>query len=530
MGDPDFIRIHMLPCSMLYYEEKGDGTRTVKQRCCTAFTYTFGFIVIVTGLFVVGFFVSNDSPVENWDSITSQFTDKGQRAMEFVIAIFTTIGMIGQVTYTAFGLAILPITIARDKPTAMSGAERDDLNMEITSLEKKINDIDRKRSKSHADEMRFRRYSDQLKRVKLQRQQDTHLYKRSCFSRCGTCLWNCLAPFRVVIGITLWMFSALIAISLLLHGIDQAMNGEFSTGFALKKESIANPLGLVLAYTSSVFPLDYILFSFLVMWLFVCTLFSFSWTGIRCFCIRLTRVKKGRTMHNSLALLVWTTIMIVLSFSMTLMEVAPKYTEFGHQFSTTVYTDAPTKLPTMSPTRHPSRSPTQKPTISPTHSPTFRPSHIPTKAPSLSPTHVPTPQPTESPTNSPTNSPTDKPTATDSPTHKPTQSPTNSTNIDAGLVTSEARRLSREYSYNVRSTQKSCSEVETSKDQCTTTQIYSIYQYILVKMPIFGAIYFGFQFLFIFTFLVGSFCCMRKAKPDDYERMMEDNPVEEVFY
>jgi len=501
-----------LPCTMFFYEEKGDGSRTVMQRCCTAFTYTFGFIVVVSGLFVIGFFVSNDQPVENWSNVTDQFTNKGLRAIEFVIAVFTTIGMIGQVTYTAFGLAALPIAIAKDRETALSRSDQDQLNTEISTLERKLSTIGRKRSKSHADEVRFRRFSDQLKRAKLQKQLDAPREK-PCY-RCVTCCWNCLSPFRIVIGIILFLFSTLIAVSLLLHAIDQAMNGEISSGFALKKETIANPLGLVLTYTSKVFPLDYAVFSFLVLWLFVSTLYAFSWTGIRCFCIRLARVNRGRTMHNSLALLVWTTIMVVLSFSMTLLEIAPKYTEFGHQFKTAVSTDAPS----LSPTRVPTLSPTTK---EPTHGPTFHPTHKPTREPTGSPSMQPTKLPTHTPSNTPTNTPTD------APTESPTQAPTNSTNT-TDIFTYQMRRL--EKGYNVNKAHQACTQSESTSEQCTVTQIYLIYQFVLVKMPIFGIIFFGFQFVFIFTFIVGVICSMRTPKPDDYERLLEEDRVEEVFY
>jgi hypothetical protein len=175
-----------LPWALFFYAEKGDGTRTIKQRCCKAFMYTIGFIVILPGLFVVGFYILNDTSVKNWNNVTDQFNHKGQRTMEFMIAICTVIGMIGQVTYTAYGLAILPITVTRDWQVVMSSQGRDWLNIEITTLERSLQDIDRKRSKSHTDEMRYKRISDQLERFKRQRQFD-HLREKCCYF-CMACL------------------------------------------------------------------------------------------------------------------------------------------------------------------------------------------------------------------------------------------------------------------------------------------------------------------------------------------------------
>jgi len=291
----------------------------------------------------------------------------------------------------------------------------------------------------------------------------------------------------------------------------------------LTKETIANPLGLVLTYTSNVFPLDYVIFSFTVLWLFVCTLYAFSWTGIRCFCIRLARVNRGRTMHNSLALLVWTTIMVVLSFSMTLLEVAPKYTEFGHQFKTAISTDAPsltpTRLPTLSPT---TLEPTNRPTSYPTRKPTPDPT---THEPTYKPTDVPSRKPTDMPTRTPSKTPTKKPTP--ALTNSPTLAPTNSTNT-TDIFTYQVRRLPK--SYTVNEAHQACTQSESTSEQCTVTQIYLIYQFVLVKMPVFGIIFFGFQFVFILTFIVGVICSMRSPAPDDYERLLEEDRVEEVFY
>ena len=150
---------------------------------------------------------------------------------------------------------------------------------------------------------------------------------------------------------------------------DQSLHSDcgWSCGFTITKRSIINPIGIALQKSSHFFPVDYIVFSMVIVWLFLCTIYGLTQIGLRVlFCkVRNTHththticpflflfllfyqpcfffffgshaqifdVTPHHTLQNSLMMAIWVLIMVVSSFNIQMLILAPNYTMFGHQF------------------------------------------------------------------------------------------------------------------------------------------------------------------------------------------------------
>lgn len=95
--------------------------------------------------------------------------------------------------------------------------------------------------------------------------------------------WTVMKPFRLVLGGTLLLLSALLACSLAGSLGDMAAHSHcgLRCGFAVEHARWPNPMDSLLVAASRVFPLDYAVMVAVVLYLFACTLFAVFQKGIR---------------------------------------------------------------------------------------------------------------------------------------------------------------------------------------------------------------------------------------------------------
>ena len=107
-------------------------------------------------------------------------------------------------------------------------------------------------------------------------------------------------PFQLAIGVFLGLLSLLLAISLVLTNIDRALHSSLSNGYSLQNSSLPNPLDLTLIAAQAIFPLDYILYTALVVFLVSCSTAGLTSLGIRCCCLALYKIRSSiDESHNS---------------------------------------------------------------------------------------------------------------------------------------------------------------------------------------------------------------------------------------
>jgi LMBR1 domain-containing protein 1 len=75
--------------------------------------------------------------------------------------------------------------------------------------------------------------------------------------------------------------------------------------------------------------LDTILFSWILVYTFICILYGIIKIGINFFSFEIYRIRKRDTMPQALSIVSVLVILMMFAFSMQLMSIAPTYVTFG---------------------------------------------------------------------------------------------------------------------------------------------------------------------------------------------------------
>ena len=164
--------------------------------------------------------------------------------------------------------------------------------------------------------------------------------------------WNKLGaifrPIKLLGGLLLVVFALLIFVSMLITGIDKAKNSICKTGcgYVLGHINIFQPLNWILIKTAKVFPIDYIIFLLLTLFLFSSSIVGIANVGIRFLWLMLFNIRKGHTSPQALlmATVLLTLIVLAINYSVAML-VAPQYATFGPQ----TYCDMPVNDETTQP-------------------------------------------------------------------------------------------------------------------------------------------------------------------------------------
>lgn len=289
--------------------------------------------------------------------------------MTFFIGVLTSIGMLGVVFYTGYGLAYVPIALIRsngDEEKPVQSA-RNTTVVGIASLNtRSFNvssdlEVDAK-IKRNAEHIRFltSRYAlsnsemsqaDRIKLHELQReerrlknlkeQQETDALKgtsggsnwfMTIVSGCCSGVWSAIGWVKSTVGVLLALVSLLIINSILITNIDKAINScQASCGYALNVPNILNPVNYVLVESAKFFPLDYFVYGLLALYMLLCTIAALTHLGVRLICVTY-RINRSRTFGHSLVMLTFVLIFIILALNVEFYTMAPQYATFGTQF------------------------------------------------------------------------------------------------------------------------------------------------------------------------------------------------------
>lgn len=165
---------------------------------------------------------------------------------------------------------------------------------------------------------------------------DEHLINSSMMDqRRKTCVFDCFStrPFQIIIGLLFLIPTFLIFLSTLLSSIDKAANTICGAkcGFILDNPLLFNPLNSLLILAARVFPLDYILLSVVIFYLFAATIRGILRVGIRLLWIKLYDINPHSTMPQALLLCAVTLMLSLLTANINLFTLMPQYSIFGSQ-------------------------------------------------------------------------------------------------------------------------------------------------------------------------------------------------------
>jgi len=131
---------------------------------------------------------------------------------------------------------------------------------------------------------------------------------------------------------------------MLITGIDKAKNSicGVKCGYVLGHINIFQPINYIFVQSAKVFPIDYILFLFLILLFFSASVMGIATVGIRFLWLTIFKIRKGRTSPQALlmATVLLTLLVLAINYSVAMM-VAPQYATFGPQ----TYCDRPAHHP-----------------------------------------------------------------------------------------------------------------------------------------------------------------------------------------
>ncbi|XP_005280144.1 lysosomal cobalamin transport escort protein LMBD1 isoform X1 [Chrysemys picta bellii] len=327
-----------IPFVYFYYEEKDEEDTSTCSHFQTALKYTLGFLIVCAVLLLIGAFVPLDVPQKRnsteWEKVKFLFEELGSShglaALSFSISSLTLIGMLAAVTYTAYGMSALPLNLI--KGTRSPTYERLENTEDIEEVEQHILRIKSKQCKDGRPlPTRDRRNLQQLEeRLRLLRRRERHLefIEKSCWTKfCGA-----MRPLKIIWGVFFILVALLFTISLFLSNLDKALHSAgINSGFIILGTNLTNPLNMLLPVLQTVFPLDYILITTIIMYFIFTSMAGIRNMGIWFFWIRLYKIRRGKTRPQALLFLCMILLLIVLHTSYMIYSLAPQYVMYGSQ-------------------------------------------------------------------------------------------------------------------------------------------------------------------------------------------------------
>uniref|UniRef100_A0A8C7KJZ2 Lysosomal cobalamin transport escort protein LMBD1 n=1 Tax=Oncorhynchus kisutch TaxID=8019 RepID=A0A8C7KJZ2_ONCKI len=209
----------------------------------------------------------------------------GVPALSFSISSLTLIGMLAVITYTAYGMSVLPLNLI--KGTRSVVYERLENTEDIEEVEHQMEKIKAKcedgRPLSSRDRRNLQEFEDKLQ-------------------------------------------------SVLFCSLDKALHSAgISSGFMVFGTNLTNPLNELLLTLQPVFPLDYVLITVITMYFVFTSMAGIRNMGIWFFWIRLYKIRPKRTRPQALLFLCMILLLIVLHTSFMIYSLAPQYVMYGSQ-------------------------------------------------------------------------------------------------------------------------------------------------------------------------------------------------------
>lgn len=159
----------------------------------------------------------------------------------------------------------------------------------------------------------------------LQRKERVLRQRQERLGRIGSCYKRCmvvLRPITIVVGIFLLLVTALVILSILLTTIDKLSPSVLS--YVLGRPVLFNPVDLLLSACGPLFPLDYLFFTLLVLFLWIATVSGISRAGVRLLWIELFALKRQRSAPQGVLLCSLLLVLVTIAIMFTLDTLAPR--------------------------------------------------------------------------------------------------------------------------------------------------------------------------------------------------------------
>eukprot|EP00696_Hemimastix_kukwesjijk_P011687 gnl/Hemi2/24648_TR8291_c0_g2_i1.p1 gnl/Hemi2/24648_TR8291_c0_g2~~gnl/Hemi2/24648_TR8291_c0_g2_i1.p1 ORF type:complete len:519 (+),score=190.69 gnl/Hemi2/24648_TR8291_c0_g2_i1:115-1671(+) len=321
------LTFFVLPFCYFYYEE--DDDLPVSKRSLQALKFTSIFIAIIIVMFVIGLIVTPRGANGSWwGHVTDNSTVVS--ALIFTVSILTAFGLLGWISYTAYGMSALPVEFL--KPKKSLEALSVDLSSSISICREKTRAIESKyslseRKMSHKDKQEL----EKLKKQERMLSSQTARLQQSSGGMLQR-LVVMMAPLRILFGTVFFLLTLLLLASMVITSIDKIVNSSMNDGYVLRLgPQLFNPFDQMMIALSSAFPIDLIALASVVIFIFFSSLTGIFRLGIRILWIALWRIRPRGTSPQALILLAILMTHIILALCSALLTFMPQYATFGSQ-------------------------------------------------------------------------------------------------------------------------------------------------------------------------------------------------------
>ncbi|KAF1992574.1 hypothetical protein K402DRAFT_458950 [Aulographum hederae CBS 113979] len=351
----------VIPFTYFFYEEYDEvateeGSQTLGQRFWGAFKYTIVFILLVVLLFLVGFFVpvakgahGKHMDLDFFKNLLAE--NHGERALTFALGLLITIGTLIYIVYTGAGLALLPVSLIKSAPSVSAPSLAENTASQLEQNRERQRQLEG-RNEGREDGLNTR---DQRELDALVREERTLIRRERLAAensgegqhflmKTWMKIEAVFRPLKLIGGFLLMLIIIVVWVSMLITGIDKAKNSvcKVGCGYLLGHINIFQPVNWVFVKSAKVFPIDYIIFLFLILLFFSSSVVGIATVGIRFLWITIFKIRKGHTSPQALlmATVLLTLVVLAINYSVAMM-VAPQYATFGPQ----TYCDRPSRHP-----------------------------------------------------------------------------------------------------------------------------------------------------------------------------------------
>ena len=328
--------VFLLVPFVLFYHEVGtnDDHMTTGDRMCLACKYTTLVLCILLILVGTGIFAapSPHQKKEQWYQHLMSTMDHWDRCLAFLMGCIATAGLLSWLSYTAVGLAIVPVQLlfASDR-SGISMSTKQQAVMSLEMLKEKIRVIEVKYQlsgrpitpKDKAELEELRGHSNHTANQITQMEQSTET--------CGAMCFRILTPFRLLFGVIAAVSSSAVVVSFSISNLDRLLNSDCGAecGFAIARATMFNPVDEFFVAVSKWFPMDYVAMSLLVVYLVMCTFEGISCLGLRFLWMQMFTFKRRATDPAAILLGVCVIATMILTVIVEMLTILPQYATFG---------------------------------------------------------------------------------------------------------------------------------------------------------------------------------------------------------
>jgi LMBR1 domain-containing protein 1 len=271
--------------------------------------------------------------------------------LTFALGLLITIGTLIYIVYTASGLALLPVALIKSAPSISAPSLALDTATQLEQNRERQHQLQgRNEGRQNGLDSRDRRELEALireERTLVRRERlaaEARGEGKSVFVRAWHKIEAVFRPIKLLGGLTLMVLSLLIFTSMLITGIDKAKYSvcKAKCGYILGHTNIFQPINWIFVVSAQVFPVDYILFLLLIVFLFCASVVGLATIGIRFLWVVIFQIRKGRTSPQALLMttVLLTLMVLAINYSVAMM-IAPQYAIYGPQ----TYCDRPPRHP-----------------------------------------------------------------------------------------------------------------------------------------------------------------------------------------